>query len=114
MSDHGRANIKEYSRQDSQGSDISQKQRTVHYPEELIHTPSPQYINTPPKLDSRAPSFAGTDDDDEEEEFDWSEDEDLADEEAKFSKKMGVNLKAKHWTIWRFVHFWCALQVKPY
>jgi len=111
MSDHDRVNTKEYSRQDSQSSDISQKQsalRTVHYPEELIHTPSPQYINTPPKLDSRAPSFVGTDDDDEEEEFDWSDDEDLADEEAKFSKKMGVNLRARRWTIWRFVHFWCA------
>lgn len=102
---------KEYARQDSQGSDISQKQSarpTVHYPEEL-HAPSAQYINTPPKLESRAPSFAGTDDeDDDDDEFDWSGDEDLADEEVKFGKQMGVNFRARRWTIWRFVRFSCA------
>ncbi|KAG8218341.1 Mechanosensitive ion channel-domain-containing protein [Butyriboletus roseoflavus] len=92
-------------RQDSQNSDISQKQSarpTVHYAEELDHAPSAQYVNTPPKLESRAPSFAGTDEDDgDREEFDWSDDEDLADEEAKFEKQMGVNLRARRWTIWR-------------
>lgn len=96
-------------RQDSQNSDISQKQSarpTVHYAEERDHVPSAQYLNTPPTLDSRVPSFAGTDeDDDEDEEFDWSSDEDLADEEAKFEKQMGVNLRARRWTIWRFVRF---------
>lgn len=94
-------------RQDSQSSDISQKQSTrptVHYPDELVHTPPAQYFNTPPNLDSRAPSFAGTDDDDEDDdESDWDGDEDLADEEAKFSSQMGVNLRPRRWTIWRFV-----------
>ena len=103
MPNHDRPNT---GRQDSRGSDISQKQfarPTVHYPEDLVHTPPAQYSNTPPKLDSRAPSFAGTDDDDDDEEFDWSGDEDLADEEAKFSEKMGVNLRVRRWTFWRFV-----------
>ncbi|KAF8558963.1 hypothetical protein OG21DRAFT_1503412 [Imleria badia] len=96
---------KVYSRQGSQSSDISQKQSTrptVHYPEELVQSPSAQYFNTPPKLDSRAPSFAGTDDDDDDDnESDWDGDEDLADEEAKFASQMGVNLRARRWTIWR-------------
>ncbi|KAH0839621.1 Mechanosensitive ion channel-domain-containing protein [Lanmaoa asiatica] len=99
-----RPRAKDYSRQDSQSSDISQKQSvrpTVHYPEELDHAPSAQYFNTAPKLQSRAPSFAGTDEDDDEDKFDWSGDEDLADEEAKFGQQMGVNLRAKRWTIWR-------------
>jgi hypothetical protein len=100
---------KVYSRQGSQSSDISQKQSTrptVHYPEELVQSPSAQYFNTPPKLDSRAPSFAGTDDDDDDDnESDWDGDEDLADEEAKFASQMGVNLRARRWTIWRFVRF---------
>ena len=91
-------------RQDSQSSDEPQKQSvkpSVHYPEELA-APSAQYFNTPPKLDSRTPSFAGTDDeDDDRDEFDWSGDEDLADEEAKFSERMGVKLKTKRWSILR-------------
>lgn len=98
-------------RQDTQNPDISQKQParpTVHYPEELDDGPSAQYTNTPPKLESRAPSFAGTDDDDDGDEPDWSGDEDLADEEVKFGKQMGVNLRARRWTIWRFVRFLCA------
>lgn len=99
-----------YSRQNSQGSDISQKQLvkpTVHYPEELDRAPSAQYFNTPPKLESRAPSFAGTDEDGDGDgdEFDLSGDEDLADEEAKFGQQMGVNLRARRWTFWRFVCF---------
>lgn len=97
---------KDYIRQDNQSSDISQERSArstaVHYPEELEHAHSAQYFNTPPN----APSFAGTDEDDnEDDEFDWSGDEDLADEEAKFGKQMGVNLRARRWTIWRFVRF---------
>ncbi|KAG9317165.1 hypothetical protein JVU11DRAFT_1357 [Chiua virens] len=94
-------------RQDSQGSGISQKQSrrpTVHYPEELDHAPSGQYFNTPPKLDSRASSFVGTDDEDHDDgEFDWSGDEpeDLADEEAKFGVKMGVKLRKRRRSVWR-------------
>ncbi|KAG6378412.1 Mechanosensitive ion channel-domain-containing protein [Boletus reticuloceps] len=104
MPDPGRPLTKAY-RQDSGSSDISQKpsaRPTVHYPEELVHSPSAQYSNTPPKLDSRAPSFAGTDeDDDDDDELDWSDDEDLANEEAKFSEKMGVKLRTRRWSIWR-------------
>ncbi|KAF8450863.1 Mechanosensitive ion channel-domain-containing protein [Boletus edulis BED1] len=104
MPDPGRPLTKAY-RQDSGSSDISQRpsaRPTVHYPEELVHSPSAQYSNTPPKLDSRAPSFAGTDeDDDDDNELDWSDDEDLANEEAKFSEKMGVKLRTRRWSFWR-------------
>ena len=113
MPDHDRPNT---SRQDSQSSDVSQKHArpTVHYPEQLVHTPPAQYFNTPPKLDSRAPSFAGTDDDDDDDdEFAWSDDEDLADEEAKFNKKMGENLRPRRWTIWRFVRFFACAHKPP-
>lgn len=98
----------------SQSSDVSQKQSvkpTVHYPDGLDHIPSAQYFNTPPKLESRGPSFAGTDDDDDDcddVELDLSGDEDLADEEVKFGQQMGVNIRARRWTIWRFVRFSCT------
>lgn len=96
----------EHSRQDS-GSDTQKP--TVHYPEALDHAPSAQYFNTHPNLESRAPSFAGTDedddDDDDDDNFDLSDDEDLAEEEAKFGQKMGVNLRPRRWTLWRSVRF---------
>ena len=75
----------------------------VHYPEELDHAPSGQYFNTPPRLESRVPSSAGTDDEDDDVEFDLSGDEDLDNEEAKFRQQMGVNLRPRRWTVWRFV-----------
>ncbi|KAF9224318.1 hypothetical protein BS17DRAFT_752270 [Gyrodon lividus] len=113
MSDHDKSHTKVNTcerRQDSQSSepsDSSAKQSakpTVHYPEDVYHAPSPHYHNSPPRAESRVPraSVAGTDEDeDEEEEFDWSGDEDLADEEAKFEKQMGVKLKSRRWSFWR-------------
>ena len=61
----------------------------VHYQDELASPPAhrfePDFIPA-----SRASSIAGTDDEDDDEEYDWSGEEDLVDEEAKFEHAMGV------------------------
>ncbi|PPQ77268.1 hypothetical protein CVT25_010850 [Psilocybe cyanescens] len=50
---------------------------------------------------SRASSIAGTDD--ESEDYDWSDEEDLVDEEAKFGKQMGQKTVRKGWGIRRII-----------
>ncbi|OJA15633.1 hypothetical protein AZE42_04844 [Rhizopogon vesiculosus] len=57
---------------------------SVHYPEDVNSPPAPSYFNG-----HKTESHASSDEEEEEEEFDWSGDEDLHDEEAKFEKKMG-------------------------
>ena len=53
---------------------------------------------------SRAASLAGTDDEnDGDEDYDWSDEEDLIDEEAKFEKHMGVKVGKKGWGFKRYV-----------
>ncbi|KAH7888056.1 Mechanosensitive ion channel-domain-containing protein [Phlebopus sp. FC_14] len=111
MSDYDKSNnLRESSRQNSQSSDQSESsgkqsavpKPTVHYPDDVDRGPAPQYFNSPPRVDSHTSSIAGTDDEEEEEEeFDWSGDDDLVDEEAKFEKQMGVKLKSQRWSIWR-------------
>ncbi|KAI6047029.1 Mechanosensitive ion channel-domain-containing protein [Pisolithus marmoratus] len=89
--------------QKSQCSDSEQNSKqfasqrpTVHYPDNVARAPSPSYFNTPPNVDSAASSTAGSDAEDEEDDhFDWSGDEDLAEEEAKFEKETGVKLKSR-------------------
>jgi hypothetical protein len=68
----------------------------VHYPEDL----SPSHVHRPAiiRIDSDAPSLAGTDDEYEEDsDYDWSGEEDLVDEEAKFEHQMGNDAKRKGW-----------------
>lgn len=78
----------------------------VHYPQDLPSLPSPVYL--PKKAsgktdtDSRASSVIGTDDEDddgrdEDDEYDWSGEEDLVDEEAKFEKQIKSDHRAKRW-----------------
>lgn len=66
--------------------------RTVHYPDDIE-----QAIPRMPEL-ARVYTFEsshhGSDDD---EEYDWSGDEDLVDEEAKFEEAMGVKRKKTGW-----------------
>ena len=71
-------------------------QKGVHYPSDL-ETPT---IHRPAiiRVDSDAPSVAGTDDEFEEDsDYDWSGEEDLVDEEAKFEEHMGKKPKRKGW-----------------
>ncbi|KAG2043217.1 Mechanosensitive ion channel-domain-containing protein [Suillus americanus] len=72
---------------------------SVHYHEDVISPPANGSYFGFPKSDSRQSS----DDEDEEDEFDWSGDEDLNNEEAKFEKKMGVKIKPRGWGIIRLV-----------
>lgn len=71
---------------------------SVHYHEDVLISSfaTGSYLGFP-KSDSRQSS----DDEDEEDEFDWSGDEDLNNEEAKFEKKMGVKIKSRGWGIIR-------------
>lgn len=68
----------------------------VHYPSGLDSPPA----HRPPiiRADSDAPSVAGTDEEYEEDsDYDWSGEEDLVDEEAKFEEQMGNKQKPKGW-----------------
>jgi hypothetical protein len=64
----------------------TKKKPSVHYPDEsnLRQTKNVQEQHT-----ARVDSIAATDDEDFEEMYDWSTDEDLVDEEARFEHKMG-------------------------
>lgn len=73
----------------------------VHYPSDLASLPAhrPAII----RVDSDAPSAAGTDDEYEEDsDYDWSGEEDLVDEEAKFEEQMGKKPKRKGWGFKRY------------
>ncbi|KAI0771961.1 Mechanosensitive ion channel-domain-containing protein [Trametes elegans] len=65
----------------------------VHYSDDMP-SPAPDRFEPEP-ISSRASSIAGTDDEDDEDAYDWSGDEDLVDEEAKFEHAMGVKKKRK-------------------
>lgn len=74
---------------------------TVHYvdsntarPAGLVQASSSRFQD---EVSSRPPSIAGTDDEEEEEVYDWSGEEDLVDEEAKFEERMGKKQKNKTW-----------------
>jgi small-conductance mechanosensitive channel len=78
---------------------IGTQKPSVHYHEDVISPPATGSYFAFPKSESRQSS----DDEDEEDEFDWSGDEDLNNEEAKFEKKMGVKIKSRGWGIIRLV-----------
>jgi len=76
----------------------------VHYASDLdspsVHPPA--II----RVDSDVPSVAGTDDEyDKNSDYDWSGEEDLVDEEAKFEEQMGKGEKRKGWGPKRHVQF---------
>jgi hypothetical protein len=70
--------------------------RAVHYPQNL--SGRPPGLGALPRFESQTgsntPSLAGTDDEDESD-YDWSGEDDLAGEEEKFEKKMGVKQKQR-------------------
>jgi hypothetical protein len=88
---------------DEQASSVEGGSRpTVHYPVDVkrapsIHEPHPGLPRFETMTTSRASSIAGTDDEDDGEDYDWSGEDDLVDEEAKFEQKMGIKQKRKGW-----------------
>jgi hypothetical protein len=77
------------------GPDDNEKQKpSVHYTTPLIDS-----INLPPSREpSRPPSLAGTDEEDfEDEDYDWSGEEDLVDQEAKFEERITGEKRLKPW-----------------
>lgn len=78
----------------------------VHYPDNIDdEKPRRPGYHTSASADAFSPrplSSAGTDDDSDE--YDWSGEDDLVDEEAKYEKKMGVSdVRHNHWGIRRSV-----------
>jgi hypothetical protein len=67
---------------------------SVHYPVDIVVPPHDHDRHSPPQ--SVASSVAGTDDEDDEE-YDWSDEEDLVDQEAKFEERMGNAPKRTGW-----------------
>lgn len=94
----------------------STHRKGVHYPDTdgdgPLHNATPKRgrviekhpSNEEPRTQSpRASSVASSDaDDDDDEMYDWSDEGDLVDEEAKFEKKMGRDKTAKGWGLWRY------------
>ncbi|THV05377.1 hypothetical protein K435DRAFT_816370 [Dendrothele bispora CBS 962.96] len=70
----------------------------VHYPEN-IQERQPSYTGTQPDT----VSLAGTDDEEVDSDYDWSGEEDLLDQEAKFEEKFGVKRKRKGWGFKRII-----------
>lgn len=76
---------------------------TVHYHQDT-NSPAPEYAGGPSRANSfpfhhsRQSSYATSDDgEDDDEDYDWSAEEDLVDEEAKFESQMGIKQKGKGW-----------------
>lgn len=106
---------------DTQYATASSTRKGVHYPDTdgrggRLHniTPKAQRFQADVTADadeehrgshSRAASVASSDmdDDDDDEMYDWSDEEDLVDEEAKFDKKMGKKKAKKGWGVWTYV-----------
>ncbi|KAJ7667633.1 Mechanosensitive ion channel-domain-containing protein [Mycena polygramma] len=78
------------------------KAATVHYPDDIIVPPlhGPQDHASVPH--SAASSIAGTDDEDDGD-YDWSDEEDLVDQEAKFEERMGTAPKNTGWGFKRII-----------
>lgn len=92
----------------------TKRKPSVHYTDDVASPPPPNSARplftrfesnytTDGGSGSRTPSLAGTDTEDEDEEFDWSGEEDLVDEEARFEQQMGVKKKKQGWGIIRYV-----------
>ncbi|KDR83508.1 hypothetical protein GALMADRAFT_55000 [Galerina marginata CBS 339.88] len=76
----------------------------VQFPDDLNKGPPLPYNYTRQDSDtfSSPPSIAGTDDEDSED-YDWSDEDDLVDQEAKFGKQMGKKTTRKGWGIKRVI-----------
>ncbi|KAK7061385.1 EF-hand domain-containing protein, partial [Favolaschia claudopus] len=85
-----------------------EKGRAVHYPEAIVLPPPPIPAHAAERdrdrhsIHSVASSAANTDDEDDED-YDWSDEEDLVDQEAKFEERMGTAPKKKGWSFKRFL-----------
>jgi len=112
--DRGRSRERTRSQSHDALADVAgdKKQAKVQFPEDLDKASGPTTLPYPfirqdsDVFSSRASSIGGTlTDDDVSEDYDWSDEEDLVDEEAKFEKKMGVKTKREGWGFKRFVSF---------
>ncbi|KAI0069128.1 hypothetical protein BV25DRAFT_1818080 [Artomyces pyxidatus] len=101
-----RANLPLMDGDENKGGDHGRIDDTKVAPKPSVHYPDDVHVaigarDLPQRLDSdspsrtavhsRASSIAGTDDEeDESEDYDWSAEEDLVDEQAKYQQKMGI------------------------
>lgn len=75
---------------------------SVHYKENIkpFQIAGQRQDSSGDYMSSRASSFSEDDSSD----YDWSGEEDLVDEEAKFEKKMGLKTKPQGWGVKRYVY----------
>ncbi|KAF8528910.1 Mechanosensitive ion channel-domain-containing protein [Hysterangium stoloniferum] len=94
---------------DTQGdASIEIKKFSVHYPSQLNVRGDTE---TTEEFSGKPPSIADTEDENSDEYYDWSTDEDLVDEEAKFEEKMGIETKRKRWGPRRVATFFLSTLV---
>jgi hypothetical protein len=80
--------------------DANFKRRSVQFPEASVKAAPREPIYEHPGV---AASIIETDDGSEED-YDWSTDEDLVDQEAKFEEKLGVKRRSKGWGPRRYIY----------
>lgn len=73
---------------------------TVHYPE-VLSTAKPALGTFDSDIQSSRPSSIGGTDEEDSEDYDWSGEDDLVDEEARFVKQMGVKTEETGWSFKR-------------
>ncbi|KAF8592464.1 hypothetical protein K439DRAFT_1625826 [Ramaria rubella] len=93
-----------------QNNAVKAKKPTVHYTSEVNVRSGNRPVNGEEPT-GKVPSLAGTDDEEFDENYDWSTDEDLVDEEAKFEHKIGGNQPRKGWGPKRIATFFLSTLV---
>ncbi|CAL1701610.1 unnamed protein product [Somion occarium] len=97
---------------DDRDRDRDPRLKSVHYHDDEAQSSMPPSARPAfTRLDSnlslgggsRTPSIAGTETDDDDEDYDWSGEDDLVDEEARFEQQMGVKKNASTWRFKRFI-----------
>jgi len=83
-------------------NDLESKRRSVQFP----NTVEVKAVDRESTYDypGIAHSIADTDDGEDDEDYDWSTDEDLIDQEAKFEQQMGMKKRRKGWGPRRYVY----------
>ncbi|TDL29771.1 hypothetical protein BD410DRAFT_817773 [Rickenella mellea] len=91
---------------------------SVHYLDDLGEGAAPAYnsvkvprVESGDMLSSKAPSLAGTDDEEDDEIYNWSDEDDLVDQEAKYEQHIGLRSEAKKWGVMKIITFFFSTLV---
>jgi hypothetical protein len=79
---------------------LHEKRPRIHFPQDLENSPPLPYSRQDSDVTG---SLSIATDDDDSENYDWSDEEDLVDEQAKFLSQMGQKVKKPGWGFKRSV-----------